>query len=206
VAKARTIEELAAMRPFGGYRSFLADPAWRPEMRSPAGEKKAPQAKYRCMTPDEIAAMPIELISARDAVLFLWTTAPNLAQAFAVIPRWGFVYKSAAAWAKESKNSGALDTDDGAHKFAFGNGYIFRSAAEFLLVATRGAPTWNDTKAARSVRNLIYAPVREHSRKPDSQYEIVETLTIGPFIELFSRTPRDGWDAFGDQAEQFAPV
>ena len=206
MAIARTVPELVAMRPFGGWRTFLADPAWRQEMRSAKGEGKAPQAKYHCMTPEEIAALPVDRIAAHDAILFVWTTAPNLAQAIAIIPRWGFVYKSAAAWAKESKNSGPFETDDEAHKFAFGNGYIFRSAAEFLLVATRGSPTWNDTKAARSVRNLIYAPVREHSRKPDSQYEIVETLTIGPFLEMFSRTPRDGWDAFGDQAETFASV
>lgn len=203
---ATNFTELMQMRPFGGYRAFLADPPWRQEMRSEKGEAKSPQAKYRTMTIAELCEMGkiVRAIAAENSALWLWTTAPNLLQSFDVMKAWGFEYKSAAAWAKESKNSGAIDSDSDDHKWAFGPGYIFRGAAEFLLVGTRGNPVWNDSKEARSVRNLIYAPVREHSRKPDCQWQIVETLTIGPYIELFSRCPRDRWDSFGDQAEQFA--
>jgi len=203
---AGTIGELGGIRPFGGYRAILADPPWHQEMRSAKGEAKSPQAHYRTMPIEAICAMGmiVQTIAAVDAALFLWTTAPNLAQAFDVIRAWGFEYKSAAAWAKESKNSGTFDSESADHKFTFGPGYIFRGAAEFLLVGTRGKPAWRATSEARSVRNLIYAPVREHSRKPDCQWSIVETLTVGPYIELFSRCPRPGWDSFGDQAEQFA--
>jgi N6-adenosine-specific RNA methylase IME4 len=200
---ATNFAELRAMRPFGGYRAFLADPAWRQEMRSTKGEGKSPQAKYLCMTPAEMAAMPVAEISAPGAAMFMWTTSPNLVQGIELLAAWGFEYKAAAAWAKESKLSGDTDSENSNHKFAFGTGYIFRSAAEFLLVGTRGTPVWNKVAGARSVRNLIYAPVREHSRKPDCQYGLVETLTIGPFIELFSRTRRRGWDSFGNEAETF---
>jgi N6-adenosine-specific RNA methylase IME4 len=87
-----------------------------------------------------------------------------------------------------------------------GAGYIFRSAAEFLICATRGEPAWKREEGSRSIRNLIYAPVREHSRKPDAQYAMAEALSAGPYVELFSRTSRPGWDHFGDQAEAFGEV
>jgi len=200
-----TTGELVAGRPYGGYRLVLADPALRQEMRSEKGEGKSPQSKYRCMTLEELVEFGrhVKLVASPNAVCLMWTSSPVLVQSLAALAAWGFDYKSFAAWAKESKNSGDLDSDDPKHKWQFGSGYIFRSAAEILLAGTRGDPAWHDTSAARSVRNLIYAPVREHSRKPDAQYAIAETLMPGPYLELFSRTTRPGWDHFGDQAGTF---
>lgn len=200
-----TPDELVAGRPFGGYRCILADPPWREEMRSAKGEAKSPQAKYRCMTIEElhIFGRHVMRVSALDSLCLMWSTAPLLEASIGVLKGWGFTFKSCATWAKESKLSGERDSEDPEHKFTFGTGYIFRSAAEYLLAGTRGEPEWSDSSAARSVRNLIYAPVREHSRKPDQQYAIAETLMPGPYLELFSRTSRPGWDHYGDQAGTF---
>lgn len=200
-----TTDELVAGRPYGGYRMILADPALRQEMRSEKGEGKSPQAKYRCMTRDELLDFGkiVVRLANLNSVCLMWSSAPVLVQSLQALTAWGFTYKSFAAWAKESKNSWAFDSEDPDHKWQFGPGYIFRSAAEILLAGTRGDPAWHDTSAARSVRNLIYAPVREHSRKPDAQYAIAETLMPGPYLELFSRTSRAGWDHFGDQAGTF---
>lgn len=106
---------------------------------------------------------------------------------------WGFKFKSAAAWAKQSSTGKA---------WHFGTGYVFRSAAEFIVVGTIGKPKVN----SRSIRNLIVAPVREHSRKPDDQYTMVEALYAGPYAEIFSRTSRPGWDCWGNEAGKFAEV
>jgi N6-adenosine-specific RNA methylase IME4 len=200
-----TVELLKHARPFGGFRMFLADPPWREEMRSEAGEAKSPQAQYRCMTIEELIAFGqhVQYVCAEDAVCLMWTPSPLLKLGIGVLESWGFEYKSALSWAKESKNSGDLDTEDDDHKFTFGTGYIFRSAAEFMLCGTRGEPKWKREPGSRSIRNLLYAPVREHSRKPDQQYEIAEKLMAGPYLELFSRTSRPGWDHFGDQAGTF---
>lgn len=201
----RNDDELLAGRPYGGYRMVLADPPWREEMRSEKGEAKSPQAKYRCMTLEELRTFghTVRCIAGADSACLMWTTAPLVAASLTILQAWGFTFKTMATWAKESKNSGDLCTDDEEHKFTFGTGYIFRSAAEFLLCGTRGEPAWKREPGSRSIRNLIYAPVREHSRKPDEQYAIAEGLSHAPFIELFSRTSRPGWDHFGDQAESF---
>ncbi len=113
-----------------------------------------------------------------------------LPEALDLIRAWGFVYKSGAAWGKESKTG---------EKWAFGTGYIFRSAAELLLVGTRGSPPVK----SRSERNIIYAPVREHSRKPDDCYGMIERLYDGPYIELFARNTRPGWAAWGNEVGKY---
>lgn len=192
-----SLPDLIAGKPFGGWRAILADPPWRIEMYSAKGEAKSPQAHYRCMGLQDIADMPVALIACLDAVLFLWALPHMIPQALLVMDAWGFEPKTSVAWAKESKTSGVLDSDDAKHRFNFGTGYIFRNAWEILLVGTRGDPVWKPT---RNLRNLIYAPVREHSRKPDEQYDMVEARCIGPYLELFSRADRPGWTHFGDQA------
>ncbi|AIT81645.1 MT-A70 family methyltransferase [Novosphingobium pentaromativorans] len=180
------------MRPFS-YGALLVDPPWHFRNFSGKGEGKNPTAHYQCMSLDDIAALPVAHLAAPDCAMFMWATAPLLPEAIEVMNAWGFVYKSGAAWAKQS-TTGA--------KWAFGTGYVFRSAAEFLIVGTVGQPRVQ----SRSVRNLIVAPVREHSRKPDSQYEMVEALYAGPYAEIFSRTNRPGWDSWGDEAGKFDEV
>lgn len=182
--------------PFGrlvpqSYDVILADPPWRFENYSAEGEEKNPLAHYDCMTIDDLRALPVARLAAPNCALVMWATAPLLDKAIDLLSDWGFTYKSAGAWAKQSSSG---------RKWSFGTGYCFRSAAEFFLLGTRGDPTF----ASRSVRNLIVAPVREHSRKPDEMHDNIEAMF--PFArkcELFARQRRLGWDAWGNETDKF---
>jgi N6-adenosine-specific RNA methylase IME4 len=197
---ARSFGEFACMRPHGGYGAIYADPPWRFFNYSPKGEKKNPVAHYDCLTLDDLQTIPVDRLAARHCALFMWATFPMLPQALSVMAAWGFAFKSGGAWAKRSSTGG---------KWHFGPGYVFRSAAELFLVGTRGAPRVRN----HAVRNLIVtdcpleelivAPVREHSRKPDAAYEMIEALYDGPYVELFSRASRAGWSAWGNEVGKF---
>lgn len=168
----------------GHYRVLLADPAWAFRTYSAKGEGKSPQSHYRCMSLAQIQALPVADLAAPDCALVCWATAPLLPAAIDTLRGWGFTFKTAGAWAKRSK-TGA--------KWAFGTGYCYRSAAEFWLLGTRGKPC----QKAHNVRNLIVAPVREHSRKPDQMRGDIEALWDGPYAELFAREGAPGWDSWG---------
>lgn len=172
------------------YACILADPPWKFKTYSPKGiTAKGAESHYPCMTLDEIQRLPVADIADKDCFLFLWATFPMLPEALATVEAWGFTYKTGAAWIKRTKNG----------KTAFGTGYIFRSAAELLLVGTRGHPkTLN-----RSTRNVLQGVVREHSRKPDEQYALIESLCVGERIELFARQTVDGWDCWGNEKNKF---
>ncbi|WP_260927443.1 MT-A70 family methyltransferase [Novosphingobium sp. 9] len=177
------------MRPMS-YGALLVDPPWQFRNYSAKGEAKNPVSHYACMSLADIAALPVAHLAAPDCALFMWATAPMLPEAIELLKAWGFTYKSGAAWAKQS-STGA--------RWAFGTGYVFRSAAEFLLVGTIGKPRIR----SRRQRNLIVAPIREHSRKPDDQYAMVEALYAGPYAEIFSRSNRPRWDCWGNEAGKF---
>jgi len=182
--------------PFGDliplrYGAIIADPPWYFRNYSAAGEAKNPVAHYDCMGQVDLAALPVSQLAAPDCALFMWATAPMLPDALRLMSAWGFTFKTAGAWAKQSSTGKSL---------AFGTGYIFRSAAEFYLVGTIGKPKIQ----SRSVRNLILAPVREHSRKPVDLHEDVEALFAGPYAELFGREQRPGWDVWGNQTDKFS--
>ena len=168
------------------YRTIMADPPWTFVNRSPRGMVKNAAQHYACMSTDAIATLPVGHLAAPDSLLMLWATAPTLPDAMRVMAAWGFTFKTAGAWAKRTK------TD---RRWQFGTGYVLRSAAEFFLVGTIGAPRINSL----SERNLIVAPVREHSRKPDTARQMVERLTDGPRCELFARESAPGWDAWGNE-------
>lgn len=183
--------------PFGslkmfGYGAIILDCPWRFSNYSAKGEAKNPSAHYTCMSLDELKAMPVRDLAKPDCGMIMWATAPLLPEAIELMLAWGFTFKTAGAWAKQSSTG---------RKWAFGTGYCFRSAAEFFLLGTMGKPKIQ----SRSVRNLMVAPVRQHSRKPDDQYAMVEQLFEGPYAEVFSRANRDGWDSFGDEAGKFEP-
>jgi N6-adenosine-specific RNA methylase IME4 len=175
------------------YGAIIADPPWRFENYSAAGEAKNPVAHYSCMRTADIAALPVSQLAAPDCALFMWATAPMLPDAIELMCRWGFTFKSAGAWAKQSSTG---------EKWAFGTGYCFRSAAEFYLLGTIGKPQVR----SHSVRNLIAAPVREHSRKPDDLHRDVEALYAGPYCELFGRESRPGWEVWGNDVTRFDQV
>jgi N6-adenosine-specific RNA methylase IME4 len=174
------------------YGVILCDPPWRFANYSAKGEKKNPVSHYTCMSLAEIKALPVSQLARPDCALIMWATSPLLPEAIDTMKAWGFAFKSAGAWAKQSSTG---------EKWAFGTGYCYRSAAEFWLLGTLGHPK----QRVRNVRNLIVAPVREHSRKPEQMYEDIEALWDGPFCELFGRCTRPGWTTWGNEIEKFQP-
>ena len=165
------------------YPVILADPPWYFKVYDPvSGTARTPDNYYPCMQTEEICAMSIAELATDDAVLFLWTTAPYLQESFRVIEAWGFRYATNIAWVKDKT----------------GLGYYVRNQHELLLIATRG----NIPSPAPSRRppSVIEAPRREHSRKPDETYKLIEAMYPAlPKIELFARTVRPGWDVWGNE-------
>lgn len=191
--------------PKGGFKVVLADPPWLFNVRSKKGEKKSPQRHYPCMTIKEIAALPVDDIIAEDAVLFMWVTWPLLLNTenlplnpFVpwedhpvlhqqnvinyILKAWGFKYVS-LAWEWDKKN---LMTG----KRSFGGGYYTRKNLEPCIIARRGFP---GLPKSRSVTDLITAIRRQHSQKPAEQYERIEAMYDGPYLELFAVDKRRGW-------------
>ena len=183
------IEQIPLFR----YGVILADPAWLFANYSEKGEVKNPVAHYDCLPTDEMAKWPVADVAKPDSVMVMWGCWPMAPDAFRLLAAWGFTYKTGGAWAKQSSTG---------QRLAFGPGYIYRAASEFWIVGTIGQPRVK----SRSIRNLILAPVREHSRKPDQMHGDIEALWDGPYLELFARQPRVGWDAFGNDAEKFEAV
>jgi N6-adenosine-specific RNA methylase IME4 len=173
----------------GIYKAILADPPWAFATRSAAGQGKSASQHYAVQDLGWIKALPVKHIVAPDAALFLWATWPHLPQALEVMAAWGFDFKTGGAWAKRSKLG---------RTWAFGTGYIFRSASEPLLVGTRGEPRWFSS----SERNLWIAPLREHSRKPDEVRDMILRTTAGPRLEMFARYAAPGFDRWGDEAPE----
>lgn len=181
--------------PFGdlqphSFDLIMADPPWKMQEWSDNGDKsKSTQSKYRLMTLAEIKAMPVLDLAAPNCLLWLWATNPMLPQAIEVVRAWGFTFKTAGTWVKTTKHG----------KIAFGTGYVLRCASEPFLIATRGEP-----KTAKNVRSAFLGQIREHSRKPEEAYREAERLMpTANRLELFSRTNRNGWTAFGDEAGKF---
>lgn len=185
----------------GGYRVVLADPPWSFASWSDKGKNRAPDAMvrqkglaerhYATMTMDDIRTLPVGDVAAKDSVLLMWCVNCQLPDAIDVGQAWGFKFKTVAfVWAKRTKK------DKGWHMSL---GYYTRGQTEQCLLFTKGAPK----RKSASVRQLIVAPRREHSRKPDQQYERIETLFEGPRLELFARYRREGWDCWGNQTDRF---
>jgi N6-adenosine-specific RNA methylase IME4 len=181
-----TASEVWQDLPLGQAGALLVDPPWNFRTYSAKGRKKAADQHYKCMSLETIKALPVGELCARDCTLTLWSTQAFVEIAMGVMHAWGFTFKTLGTWAKRTKT--------GKH-WQFGTGHVLRSAAEFYLIGTRGHPL----RRSKGVRNLIVAPVREHSRKPDEIYAHVESLWTGPYVELFARYPRRGWLSWGDE-------
>ena len=175
----------------GAFDLIMADPPWSFELFSAKGEAKSAQAQYRVMTLDDIAALPVAGLAAPDCLLWLWATGPMLDQQIDVMRRWGFEFTTHGVWVKTTVND----------KIAFGTGYVLRNAHETFLIGKRGSP-----ETARNVRSVVMGLAREHSRKPDEAYAAAEALRpAARRLDLFSRQPRPGWDAWGDEVGKFTP-
>ena len=164
----------------GQFNVIYADPAWRYDYS--VSTSREIENHYPTMTLDEICALPVSDISADDCVLFMWATSPKLADAIKVLEAWGFIYKTCMVWVKDK----------------IGMGYYARQQHELLLIGTRGNLPTPEPKNRPS--SVIYGERTEHSTKPDEVYEVIERM-YPEFsrVELFCRTPRKGWYAWGNQ-------
>lgn len=185
------------------YGVIVADPPWSFLTRSDKGKDRSPEQHYNCMTLDEIKAMPVKEIAAKDCVLVMWIIDTHLQMALDVIEAWGFTFKTKAfTWVKTNKAAADLTALDQESYFT-GMGFWTRANPEDALLATTGRPQRHET--GKGVRRLIVSPRREHSRKPDEVLERVEALVPGPYCELFSRATRPGWDQMGNETGKFDP-
>jgi N6-adenosine-specific RNA methylase IME4 len=175
----------------GKFGAILADPPWRFQNRT---GKMAPEHKrlhrYRTMTIEEIKALPIEPMAADRAHLYLWVPNALLSWGLDVMKAWGFQYKGNIVWYKIRKDGGP----DGR-----GVGFYFRNVTELLLFGTRG--NLRTLPPGRRQVNIITTRKREHSRKPDELYDIIEACSPGPHLELFARHTRQNWSQWGDEIE-----
>jgi N6-adenosine-specific RNA methylase IME4 len=175
------------------FSTILADPPWQFTNRT---GKVAPEhrrlSRYTTMTLAEINALPVGEIAAPTSHLYLWVPNALLAQGLEVMKSWGFSYKANIIWHKIRKDGGS----DGR-----GVGFYFRNVTEVILFGTRGKNARTLAPGRRQV-NYIATRKREHSRKPDEQYEIIESCSAGPYLELFARGKRRGWEMWGNQADQ----
>jgi N6-adenosine-specific RNA methylase IME4 len=175
----------------GKFGTILADPPWR--FLNSTG-KVAPEhkrlARYSTLHLDEIKALPVSMLAADTAHLYLWVPNALLPDGLAVMDSWGFHYKANLIWHKIRKDGGP----DGR-----GVGFYFRNVTEVLLFGTRGKNARTLAPGRRQV-NFLATQKREHSRKPDEIFPIIEACSPGPRLELFSREKRKGWTVWGDQA------
>ncbi|MBV8972672.1 MAG: S-adenosylmethionine-binding protein [Sphingomonadaceae bacterium] len=178
------------------FPTILADPPWQFVNRT---GKMAPEHKrlsrYGTMTLAEIAALPVVDHAADTAHLYLWVPNALLLEGLAVMAAWGFAYKSNIVWHKVRKDGGP----DGR-----GVGFYFRNVTELVLFGVRGRNVRTLAPGRRQV-NIIKSRKREHSRKPDELYDLVEACSTGPYLELFARGSRPGWATWGEQADDYAP-
>ncbi|MEK1890872.1 MAG: MT-A70 family methyltransferase [Phyllobacterium sp.] len=175
------------------FHTVLADPPWRFTNRT---GKVAPEHKrlsrYGTMTTDDICALPIADLTAQPAHLYLWVPNALLPEGLRVMQSWGFEYKSNIIWHKVRKDGGS----DGR-----GVGFYFRNVTEVLLFGVRGKNA-RTLAPGRSQVNYLSSRKREHSRKPDEQYDLIESCSKGPYLELFARGTRPNWTYWGNQADE----
>ncbi len=176
----------------GPFSTILADPPWRFMNRT---GKVAPEhrrlSRYDTMTTAEIRALPIPEVVTDNAHLYLWVPNALISDGLRVLESWGFTYKSNIVWAKRRKDGGP----DGR-----GVGFYFRNVTELILFGVRGS--MRTLPPGRRQVNMIETRKREHSRKPDEQYDIIEDCSPDPYLELFARYSRPGWVSWGLEADE----
>ncbi len=188
IPQASAAEDLLS-RVQGPFFTILADPPWRFENRT---GKMAPEhqrlLRYPTMTMEEIFELPVNRLAAARAHLYLWVPNALISEGLEVMKRWGFTYKTNLVWYKIRKDGGP----DGR-----GVGFYFRNVTELVLFGIRGSMRTLD--AGRTQTNVLSTRKREHSRKPDELYDIIEDCSPGPYLELFARHPRKGWAQWGNE-------
>jgi N6-adenosine-specific RNA methylase IME4 len=174
------------------FATILADPPWRFSNKT---GKVAPEhkrlARYSTLSFAEIEALPIPQLTTATAHLYLWCPNALLPEGLSAMKAWGFTYKSNVVWHKIRKDGGS----DGR-----GVGFYFRNVTELVLFGVKGKNARTLAAGRRQV-NLLATRKREHSRKPDEQYAIIESCSPGPYVELFARGTRKKWATWGNQAD-----
>lgn len=178
------------------YGLIEADPPWSYKTYSKPVEGTVPhrseEEPYKTMSREELLALPVAELAAKDCVLHMWTISSHIDQALELGKAWGFTYKSLGLnWVKTCKSD--------PEKPKMGMGKWLRQDSEIGLIFTKGKPT----RVSAGVRQTILEPAREHSRKPDERLERLEALVAGPYLEMFSRSTRDGWDVMGNEVGKF---
>jgi len=178
------------------FATVLADPPWQFQNRT---GKMAPEHKrlqrYPTLSLQEIKEFPVEAIVEDTAHLYLWVPNALLAEGLQVMKQWGFTYKTNIIWYKIRKDGGPDRR---------GVGFYFRNVTEIILFGVRGKNA-RTLEPGRTQENIISSRKREHSRKPDEQYDLIESCSWGPRIELFARGPRKNWFVWGNQSEEYSP-
>lgn len=168
------------------YGCIVADPPW-PEVGG-GKIKRGADRHYPVMKVSEIAALPVGLVAAKDSHLYLWATNNWLEDAFEVSKAWGFTYITLITWVKTGNP---------------GLGQYFRGTTEHVLFCRKGMPpyrTRGDGKRAQGLTSFSSArPDRVHSRKPDDVHRMAEVVSPGPYLEMFARSTRNGWDSWGNE-------
>ena len=188
---AKTIEDFQQYTVGKKYKTIYADPPWQFQNRT---GKVAPEHKrlsrYSTMQLEEIKALPVSKVADEKCHLYLWVPNALLPEGLEVMQAWGFEYKTNIIWEKIRKDG----MPDGR-----GVGFYFRNVTEILLFGIRGDKN-RTLDPGRSQVNLIRSIKREHSRKPDEFVNLIERCSSAPFLEIFARGDRAGWDIWGDQA------
>jgi N6-adenosine-specific RNA methylase IME4 len=179
------------------FHTVLADPPWQFQNRT---GKVAPEHRrlnrYGTMALADICTLPVGEICLEPAHLYLWVPNALLPEGLEVLKAWGFSYKANIIWHKVRKDGGP----DGR-----GVGFYFRNTTEILLFGVKGRNARTLAKG-RSQVNILRTMKREHSRKPDEQYGLIESCSPGPYLEMFARGSRPGWKTWGNQADAYEPT
>lgn len=175
------------------YEIILADPPWAYKVWAKKGRGCTAENHYPTMRIEDIRALPVGGLAAKDCTLFLWATMPTLPEALSAIQAWGFTYKTVAfVWVKQNRKSPSL---------FWGLGHWTRANAELCLLATRGRPR----RKSAAVHQVVVSPVAQHSKKPDVVRErIVALMGDLPRVELFARQAVPGWDVWGNEVDSSA--
>lgn len=190
------IDDPFANLPRGHYRAILADPPWPFATWSHKGQGRSGEAHYNTMSHADIESLPVKDLTAPDSVLFLWIVQTQIPQAVKLVEAWGFTLKSLAfLWVKG--DALPMFPDDVVTQM--GMGKWTRAETEQCWLATKGLPK----RLNADVRQVIDERRRQHSRKPDCVHSRVQRLVDGPYLELFARAPRTGWDVWGNQTDKF---
>ena len=181
--------------PVGKYSTILADPPWKFDNKT---GKVAPEHKrlyrYQTMTNEDIINLPVQDILNPCAHLYLWVPNALVRLGLQVMATWGFTYKTNLIWYKVRKDGGPDRR---------GVGCYFRNVTGMVLFGVKGK--MRTLQPGRTMPNIIISMKREHSRKPDQLYSIIEKCSPGPYLELFNRVPRHGWTCWGDQTGSYEP-